>query len=71
MTDGGYDVEGQAFSRIATDWAAWRMCPVCKAPSGEPCYSLSGKIVNGQPDWMPTVLMDPHRTRQARTGNRR
>jgi hypothetical protein len=68
---GGYDHEAQAISRMATDWSAFRMCPVCKAGTGEPCYSLSGRIIGGQPDNMPTVLMDPHRSRKARTGNRR
>lgn len=64
-------VERDRTARVATDWDRLRKCPVCQSVTGEPCYSLSGRVVAGQPDGVPTVLLDPHRARQPRTGNRR
>lgn len=48
------------------DWNDYRKCPVCKAPTGEPCCSLSGRIVNGRPDGVRTDLGLPHTLRQKR-----
>lgn len=45
----------------------YRKCSqICRAAAGEPCFSLSGKIVNGQPDGVRTVLAAPHTFRKLR-----
>ena len=50
-------------------WADYRACSqVCRAPMGEPCFSLSGRVVNGQPDGVRTFLDEPHKGRLRRTG---
>lgn len=59
-------VERDRTARVATDWDGWRKCTTCQAPTGEPCYSLSGRVVDGQPDGVPTVLLEPHRARLPR-----
>jgi hypothetical protein len=51
-----------------TNWHAWRKCPICSAEIGEPCTSLSGLIVGGQPDKVSVELILPHRARKARAG---
>lgn len=51
-----------------TDWSAYRKCSqVCRAPMGEPCFSLSGRIANGRPDGVRTLLDTPHKARKLRT----
>lgn len=47
--------------------ARYRACPVCRVKLGEPCVSLSGKIVNGRPDNVRTELPQPHTLRKRRT----
>lgn len=49
-------------------WMAFRACPVCKVRLGEPCVSLSGRVVNGRPDHVAVLLSEPHRSRKMRTG---
>jgi hypothetical protein len=44
----------------------YRACPVCKVPLGEPCVSLSGRIVGGRPDGARTELSLPHTIRKLR-----
>jgi len=51
-----------------TDWSKYRACPVCKVALGMPCVSLSGRVVNGRPDGVRTVLPIPHTIRPLRTG---
>ena len=51
-----------------TDWNAYRKClQICRAEIGEPCFSRSGKVVNGQPDGVRTDLDTPHKARKRRT----
>lgn len=54
-----------------TDWYEWRMCPVCKSPTGAACYSLSGRIITVEglstPDRVATTLPTPHLSRKPRT----
>lgn len=54
--------------RPVNDWGVYRACPICKAPIGEPCRSLSGTIVNGRPDGTITALETAHIARARRTG---
>jgi hypothetical protein len=50
------------------DWSEYRKCSqVCRAPMGEPCFSLSGRVVDGQPDGVRTILSQPHHGRLRRT----
>lgn len=45
----------------------YRKCSqVCRAEMGEKCFSLSGKIVEGQPDSIRTYLDRPHMARRLR-----
>lgn len=54
-----------------TDWDLYRKCSqVCRAAIGEPCFSLSGRIVGGRPDEVRTPLAVPHVSRKRRTGKR-
>ena len=49
------------------DWDEYRKCSqVCRAETGEPCFSLSGTIANGRPDGVRTYLALPHTTRKRR-----
>lgn len=49
------------------DWSAYRKCSqICRAEIGEPCFSMSGKIVGGQPDGVRTELAAPHKARKRR-----
>ena len=51
-----------------TDWNLYRKCSqVCRAEIGQPCISLSGKIVEGRPDNVRTELTVPHKARKLRT----
>jgi hypothetical protein len=50
------------------DWDDYRACSqVCRAPMGKPCFSLSGRVVNGHTDGVITVLNVPHNARKLRT----
>lgn len=54
-----------------TDWDRYRRCiRICLAPIGEPCFTTSGRIVNGRPDRVRTPLEAPHPSRLLR-GRRR
>jgi hypothetical protein len=56
---------------MSTDWNEYRKCSqVCRAAIGEPCFSLSGRIVGGRPDGVRTPLAVPHVSRKRRTGKR-
>lgn len=46
----------------------YRQCPVCRAELGEPCKSMSGKVVNGYPDKVETLTIRPHAYRKRRAG---
>lgn len=51
-----------------TDWSLYRACSqVCRAKMGEPCFSLSGRVVDGQTDNVRTYLAVPHLARKLRT----
>jgi hypothetical protein len=53
-----------------TDWTKYRKCiRVCRASIGEPCFTPSGRIVNGRPDQVRTVLEAPHASRLLRGRN--
>jgi hypothetical protein len=53
----------------AVDWSAYRKCSqICRAETGQPCFSLNGKIMDGQPDGVLTPLSHPHKARKLRTG---
>lgn len=49
------------------DWNEYRKCSGCQMPTGSPCIALSGRIVNGRPDNVVTVLSFPHKGRERRT----
>jgi hypothetical protein len=50
-----------------TDWNLYRKCSqVCGAEIGQPCVSRSGRIVEGRPDGVRTVLAVPHVSRKRR-----
>lgn len=51
-----------------TDWMAYRKCPICRRVCGEPCYSTSSRIIDGQPDGVRTDLEVPHVARRLRVG---
>lgn len=54
-----------------TDWSLYRKCyRVCRARMGEPCFTLSGRIVDGRPDGVLTRLATPHVSRELRTGQK-
>ena len=54
------------------DWSAYRACSqACRAPIGQPCVSLSGKVVGGRPDEVRIELDQPHKARKPRTRGRR
>jgi hypothetical protein len=49
------------------DWDDYRKCSqICGAEIGEPCTSLSGRVVGGRPDGVRTPLKAAHRTRKLR-----
>jgi hypothetical protein len=51
----------------AVDWNAYRKCSqVCRAEIGQPCFSLSGRIVGGRPDGVRTPLTHAHAARKLR-----
>lgn len=52
------------------DWAPYIMCSVCRAPSGIPCYTRSGRVVDGQPDAVPHTLQRPHIARKRSVSKR-
>lgn len=50
-----------------TNWGLYRKCiRICRAPIGEPCFTVSSRIVNGQPDRVRTPLEEPHTSRLLR-----
>jgi hypothetical protein len=54
---------------LPTDWNDYRKCSqICRAETGEPCTSTSGKIVGGQTDGVRTPLAAPHKARKLRKG---
>jgi len=52
--------------KTVVNWDAYRQCDGCRANTGEPCISLSGKVVNGHPDGCETPLERPHKSRRLR-----
>lgn len=53
------------------DWGTYRKCSqVCGAEIGEPCVSLSGRIIGGRPDQVRTALTHAHAARKRRTPRR-
>lgn len=50
------------------DWTAFKMCRVCRAPTGASCLVRSGRVVAGYPDGAVTRLPRPHTVRQRRKG---
>lgn len=61
----------EKLTRPDTDWSRYRACPICKAPLGKACRSLSGRIVNGRPDGVLTILLIPHKARKLRIPRKR
>lgn len=67
--DGVAALERSAARLEQTDWSAYRKCSqVCRAKIGEPCFSLSGTVVNGRPNGVRTPLAAPHNARKRRSG---
>lgn len=61
------DREDERASGETVNWGEYRACStVCRAKAGEPCISLSGKIVAGRPDDVRTPLDVPHAARKRR-----
>lgn len=56
---------------MASYWLLWRKCKICGAVSGDPCRSLSGRIVKGRPDGLSVPLDRVHRSRTPRMVNGR
>jgi len=53
-----------------TDWNLYRKCTqVCRAQIGEPCITLSGRIIDGRPDGIRHAMLVPHKSRKLRTRN--
>lgn len=51
----------------AVDWDDYRKCSqVCRAETGQPCFSLSGTVAGGRPDGVKTVLAEAHTSRKRR-----
>lgn len=48
------------------NWDDWRMCPICRAPIGGACFTLSGRVIGGRPDGVRTELPRPHTLRRRR-----
>lgn len=54
-------------SAMSIDWDEYRKCSqVCGADIGQPCTSLSGRVVDGRPDGVRTPLDRPHIARKKR-----
>lgn len=53
---------------MSIDWSRYRKCTVCHAETGAACRSQSGRIVDGRPDGVETLLDRPHIARLLRTG---
>jgi hypothetical protein len=52
----------------AFPWDDYRACGGCGAAQGQPCRSLSGRIVNGRPDGVSTPITRAHVDRRRRAG---
>lgn len=46
-----------------TDWDDYRLCPVCKARTGQACRALTGYVTGGRPGFVATELTRPHSSR--------
>jgi hypothetical protein len=46
----------------------YRKCPICSAEIGEPCKSMSARVVDGYPDGVQTLTVRPHGYRKRRAG---
>jgi hypothetical protein len=44
--------------------AAYLLCGICRAPAGLPCFTRSGRIVEGQPDRAAVTMNRPHISRK-------
>lgn len=54
---------------MTVNWDDYQKCSqVCRAEIGKACFSLSGMVVNGQPDGVVTELDHPHVSRKLRKG---
>lgn len=49
------------------DWSAYRMCTICRAPAGLPCYTRSGLIYGNRPNGVARTLDRPHIARKRST----
>jgi hypothetical protein len=57
----------EAADAAPVDWDAYRKCSqVCRAETGEACYSLSGTVAGGRPDSVRTPLTHAHVSRKLR-----
>jgi hypothetical protein len=56
------------WGKLEYDPWSYRKCGVCRAEIGQPCYTVSGTVVNGRPDYVRTPLYShAHVTRLKRT----
>lgn len=52
----------------ATDWTAYRACPVCRSPIGRACTAMWARVENGQRAGGPVDLKVPHAARKRLAG---
>jgi len=52
---------------VTVDWERYRKCPVCGAPLGTSCMSLTGTVIDGRAVYAGEVERDrPHSRRKLR-----
>jgi hypothetical protein len=54
-------------ARVA-DVDGYQLCGTCRRPSGRPCVSRSGHVVDGRPDGVENELEHAHAARKRRKG---
>jgi hypothetical protein len=47
-----------------TDWAGYRVCPICRSTAGTACTAMWARVENGQRAGGPVALQVPHAARK-------
>lgn len=68
MIEQGKATIGGRAAAVEVDWHNYQMCRTCRAPIGEPCVALSGRVQGGRPDGVRTPLPHAHARRRRRAG---
>lgn len=53
---------------VVTDWSTYRLCPICRAETGQPCVAAASTVRDGRPDGPPQVLTIAHGFRKHARG---